>query len=347
MSSTHSAHTTPAAPTTGEVEQIAPGIYRIGVPLPGNPLRMTNTWLVMGGPRHLLIDNGFNMPECFEALMAGLGSLNVPLNSLDCFLTHTHTDHTGLTHCLAVAPEARIFTSAGDGAAMNHAVNNERHWRDLFHSMLPHGFSQGDIDRLLSAHPAKIYAPPQALNFTPVGEGDVLEYGAYKLRVLSVPGHTPDHVALLDEERGLFFAGDHILGRITPNIAPWASMPNPLGSYLKSLDRTRGLPIRLTLPGHRAVIEDTRARIDELKAHHAARLDEVRGILRTGGQMSASAVARRMSWNLRYPDWDAFPVQQRWFATGEGLSHLRHLHAIGEVSLHTGADGSISFALAE
>ena len=32
-----------------------------------------------------------------------------------------------------------------------------------------------------------------------------------------------------------------------------------------------------------------------------------------------------MDWDLSYKTWDEFPVQQKWFAIGEVIAHLRYL----------------------
>ena len=55
------------------VEQVADGIWRIGVELPQNPLRELNSYLIKGkeNERDLLIDTGFRREECREALFAG------------------------------------------------------------------------------------------------------------------------------------------------------------------------------------------------------------------------------------------------------------------------------------
>lgn len=52
--------------------QIEENIYSIYVPLPENPLRNLNSYLIKGeGGRSLLIDTGFRRDECREALLAG------------------------------------------------------------------------------------------------------------------------------------------------------------------------------------------------------------------------------------------------------------------------------------
>jgi hypothetical protein len=32
-----------------------------------------------------------------------------------------------------------------------------------------------------------------------------------------------------------------------------------------------------------------------------------------------------MTWDIKCNSWEAFPVAQRWFATGEAIAHLRFL----------------------
>ena len=49
-----------------------PDIYKIYVPLPNNPLKNLNSYVVKTENKNLIIDTGFNMPECYEALTEGL-----------------------------------------------------------------------------------------------------------------------------------------------------------------------------------------------------------------------------------------------------------------------------------
>ena len=62
----------PAAPYA--VAEILPGLFRIPVPLPRNPLGELNAYLIRGqeGQRSLLIDTGVRTPECRQALREGL-----------------------------------------------------------------------------------------------------------------------------------------------------------------------------------------------------------------------------------------------------------------------------------
>lgn len=82
------------------VTKIASGLYAIAVPLPNNPLKNLNAYVVTGS-RNLLIDTGFRQKECRDALLSGLQELGISMEHTDIFLTHLHSDHTGL------APEIR------------------------------------------------------------------------------------------------------------------------------------------------------------------------------------------------------------------------------------------------
>lgn len=133
---------------------------------------------------------------------------------------------------------------------------------------------------------------------------------------------------MYEPNKKIFLAGDHILIDITPNIQCWSDDQNPLQNNLASLDKVNDMEIDFVLPGHRRIITDHKARIAELKKHHEKRLKEVLSIL--GAELqTAFQVASRMTWDLDCDSWEEFPRQQKWFATGEAIAHLRYLERKG------------------
>jgi len=116
-----------------------------------------------------------------------------------------------------------------------------------------------------------------------------------------------------------------LLEDITPNIQCWSEDDDPLKDYLKSLDKVYPLKVDRVLPGHRRLFENYTQRIDELKHHHDVRVREVVDILIQTSPLSAFDVASKMKWDIVADSWDDFPVAQKWFATGEAISHLRYL----------------------
>ena len=126
-------------------------------------------------------------------------------------------------------------------------------------------------------------------------------------------------------DKRFLIAGDHLLEDITPNIQCWSEDSDPLKDYLESLDKVYSLNVDQVLPGHRRLFENYTQRIDELKHHHELRLREVTDILVQASSLSAFEVASRMKWDIKAYSWDDFPIAQKWFATGEAISHLKYL----------------------
>lgn len=155
--------------------QIEGNIFSIYVPLPENPLRNLNSYLVKGAPgeRSLLIDTGFRREECREALLTGLEELGVRLEETDICLTHLHSDHSGLAAELA-APGAKIYISREDGTRLEQFRQASNTHRTEEYSML--GFSEEEIG-FLKDSPMRKYNTVKKADFTYVGEGDALQYG--------------------------------------------------------------------------------------------------------------------------------------------------------------------------
>ena len=65
------------------LEEIVPSLYRTEIPLPNNPLKWLNAYIVKGGDRFLIIDTGFNREECLNAMNASLRKLDVDLMKTD------------------------------------------------------------------------------------------------------------------------------------------------------------------------------------------------------------------------------------------------------------------------
>jgi metal-dependent hydrolase (beta-lactamase superfamily II) len=82
-------------------EKILPNLYRIKVPLPGSPLKATNSYVIKGTERSLIIDTGWNREDCMTALISGLKECGVDSSQADFFVTHMHADHSGLVSTLA------------------------------------------------------------------------------------------------------------------------------------------------------------------------------------------------------------------------------------------------------
>ncbi len=311
-------------------EEVAPSIFRVEIPLPNNPLRSLNSYFIKGHKRTLIVDTGFNIPECKKAMMTALDELDINLDETDFFLTHNHADHSGLVADLTQGnTSSQIYCSKIDAELINQTITAE-FWQETNKNYSLYGFPQEYLKEALAMNPAKNYCVPHALDFTFVNEGTVIEVDPYRFVCVFTPGHTPGHMCLYEPAKKLFFSGDHILARITPNITPWPEFANPLAKYHESLCKVDKLDIDLILPGHRHTIKNHKTRIKELIEHHKKRLEEIMVILNNSPQ-SAYQVATKMTWSLSYHNWDDFPLPQKWFASGEAASHLEYLVKNGKL----------------
>ena len=77
---------------------------------------------------------------------------------------------------------------------------------------------------------------------------------------------------------GLLFSGDHLLPRISPNIA-LMDMPggdlNPLSDFMTSLELVGKLSVDEVLPAHEYRFAGLEQRVRQLRAHHEVRLEEL------------------------------------------------------------------------
>ena len=305
--------------------KIAENIYRKVVPLPNNPLREINSYIILG-EKSLVIDTGFNRPECEEALQSAFDELGI--TDTDLFITHLHSDHCGLVPKFA-SQGSTVYSGETDGELINFEVGN-LYWRILDDLFIKYGFPKATFGRNTDIHPGRKYCHEKRIDFKYVNEGDVLNYGGYELKAIETPGHTPGHMCLYDEKKKILFCGDHILGTITPNICIEISSDNPLKDYIESLKKIDKLDVEILLTAHGTPVENMHERIAELLKHHEDRLAEVEKIL--GDQWKTSyECARDMTWEIECRNWDEFPAPQKWFATGEAISHLQYLYSQGRV----------------
>jgi glyoxylase-like metal-dependent hydrolase (beta-lactamase superfamily II) len=125
----------------------------------------------------------------------------------------------------------------------------------------------------------------------------------------------------------VLLAGDHLLPDITPAVGVYPeSKPDPLGSYLASLERTIALAPRLALPAHGEPIEDPAGRARQILEHHRGRLEDTAAALgqdpRTGYEISRTL----------FPG--SHGPSHRRFAVAETLAHLERLAADGGAARH-------------
>ncbi len=308
-------------------EKIFSNLFRIEVPIPHSPLKATNAYLIKGTERNLLIDTGQNRPESLSALRKGLAELSVDMHATDIFLTHMHADHSGLLPFLQT-DKTRVFASKTDADSVNYMLTSKSPMEKLFHAACRNGFSPEEARAAITRHPGNDVGERNPLNFTWVSEGNKIDIDDYHFICVETPGHTRGHVCLYEPVKQLLLAGDHVLGDISPNITHYIGDDNPLKDFLNSLEKVSAFTVKSVLPGHRRIFCNCRERIAELLEHHQRRAEEVLAILQSG-PMTGYRIAAQMTWDMVFNEWEDVAPAQKYFATGEALSHIHYLEHQG------------------
>ena len=312
------------------MEEIRPNLFRLPIPLPDSPLKYLNAYVIKSDDRNLIVDTGLNRKVCLEAMQAGLEALQIDLARTDFFITHLHADHFGLVHRL-VTDTSRIYFNRPDA----ELIESWEGFGPMIAFAGRNGFPQEELRAALDAHPGHKFGSSWIPELKLLLQGETIQIGPYCFECTETPGHTLGHTCLYEPSEKIFIAGDHMLIDITPNIQCWMDSQNPLKSYLNSLDKVSHLDVDIVLPGHRRVFTHFHQRIQELKQHHHKRLEEVETILSKCPGQSAFGVASQMTWDIKSESWDAFPIAQKWFATGEAIAHLRYLEMEGRLNRRT------------
>jgi glyoxylase-like metal-dependent hydrolase (beta-lactamase superfamily II) len=313
-------------------EQILPNIYRIEIPLPRNPLKAVNCYLIKGQDRFLLIDTGMNREECLRPMLSSLEKLGVGLKKTDFFITHLHADHRGLVGKLSTETSKIYFNQVEASLLDSGGQRPKEAFQRIFKFYRSHGFPEDELEKATQDHPGFHFSPKRPLAYFALKENDTIDIGDYSFTCIETPGHSPGHMCLYETNKKILVSGDHILSDITPNTTWWPELPNALKDYLASLEKVYALDVDLVLAGHRRTLNDHRKRITELKEHHKNRLREVVSALEEGDK-TAWEVAPCITWDIDYSSWELFPPVQKWFAMGEIIAHLIYLEANGRIRM--------------
>jgi glyoxylase-like metal-dependent hydrolase (beta-lactamase superfamily II) len=302
--------------------EVAPGIHRIPLPLPGDSLKAVNIYAISDGERVVLIDGGWALEQAEELLAQSLRTIGYGLRDVrDYLVTHLHRDH--YTQAVALRRHHGGRVSVGEG---------ERACLELIHTVTTHP----DVVRLhdagaleLSRMLAEWHGERDLLNWeqpdTWLSDGTDIPLETRALRVIATPGHTRGHVVFHDADARTLFAGDHVLPHITPSIGVELNRPrSPLRDYLASLELIRALPDARLLPAHGPVADSVHVRIDELLAHHDQRLAATAAAI-DGGAHTAFDVAHVLPWTRRRRRFAELDVFNQILAIFETLAHLRVL----------------------
>jgi glyoxylase-like metal-dependent hydrolase (beta-lactamase superfamily II) len=325
---------------------VAPGIFRIPLPMPQDGLKAVNVYAIVSGPGVVLIDGGWAIVEAEQRLADSLALMGFGLEHVtDVLVTHAHRDHYTLAVIIRRKWGARVSIGAAERASITElTVRTE--WEPPRQVAMLRRAGASELGEVMLAAETpfdnSVWAQPDRW----LDDGSLITLPDQReLGVLHTPGHTAGHVVFHDREQGVLFAGDHVLPHITPSIGFEQIPPRlPLADYLTSLALLRRLPDARLLPAHGPASQHVHQRVDELLEHHAQRLEAAMKPL-AHDAVTAFEVAKQLTWTRRHrplPDLD--PVNQA-LATLETAAHLDVLAERGHIRRQEDPDGLIRYAL--
>lgn len=250
-----------------EVYKIRQGVFAIYEP---RQLEEVISYLIVGDRRALLFDTGM-----------GIGNIQAVTNSLtklpvSVLNSHTHNDHVGDNWRFS-----DIYGMDTDFTRANARGSQADAQAELAPGQLcgplPAGFD------------AKAYATKPFHITHWLHDGDTIDLGRRTLKVIATPGHTPDAIALLldqknneknDEKNGLLFTGDSFyLGPI------YLYRPETnLDAYVACMQKLAALAphLQLLLPSHNTPVADPSYLAKVVTAIQQVRRGEVKAVITDG-----------------------------------------------------------------
>jgi glyoxylase-like metal-dependent hydrolase (beta-lactamase superfamily II) len=294
-----------------------------------------------------VVDPGLPGEDSFRDLTDRLGRAGYRVSDVHTVVvTHSHPDHFGgamrlraesgadiLTHeTFRLMWDSRDLDEHEDSSALdlNDPEARSEAIEQVFSRPTPWGGKrsrppQEFIDRMIRERgTGRGYMTPEPS--IAVRDGAIVTLARREWIAIHTPGHTYDHLCLLDPEHGIVFTGDHVLPSITPHISGLTPHHDPLAMFFESLTRMADMAdVSIALPAHGHPFADLRGRSQDIIDHHGERLDIIR---QASTELPNGTVNDYMRVLFRERSWGDM-------AESETYAHLEHLRELGEFARNT------------
>lgn len=174
------------------VRKVSEGIFEIDTKTLGHE-KLISSYLIIGNEKTMLLDPGF--PSSVPTVLEEMKNAGIIQDKLDYIaITHSHIDHAGGVGIIAGgAPNAKVIT----------------HQRGSFYlrnSAKIAGGSSMVFGELAKDLGMPVDVPIERIGL--VGDGDVIDLGGKEIEMFYTPGHSGDHLSMLERTSGTLFTGD-------------------------------------------------------------------------------------------------------------------------------------------
>jgi glyoxylase-like metal-dependent hydrolase (beta-lactamase superfamily II) len=339
------------ARASDEITEVAPGVLRLQLPMGFTGLGHVNTYVLEGPGGVAVVDPGLPGKETALVLRQRLHAAGVPMDKItEVVVTHSHPDHFGGAGLLARASSAPLvasdcFSTWWDAAepdlaedpAEGTTADPDPYDDGLAHDHTPRRTARGRVVspfgqptpwggrtfrpplpvrvrfRVRSVVGGRWFAAPRVDRR--VADGAEVTLAGRRWTAMITPGHTADHLCLIDGDGGVLLSGDHVLPTITPHISGLAG-PDPLADYVASLRRVAEVSDgMIALPAHGHPFTDLAGRAAAIIEHHDERIDRLEALLEADSPSTVDDLSMALFG----------PHGRDPLAVSETYAHLEHL----------------------
>ena len=331
-----------------EIVEVAPGILRTQLPANITGLGHVNMYVLEDERGAAVVDPGMPTKESWLAVNERLKRIGVPVRRIhSVIVTHSHPDHYGAAERIRSESGGDIIThrlfktfydpteppdlDVEEAATFMRSPFDPPPWGGEPMKM---EFGRRVRFKLAQTFPRLLRVPTPTVRVT---EADRVTFARREWIPVHTPGHTADHLCLFDPETGTLLSGDHVLPNITPHISGLTAHGDPLTLFFDSLDKigTFADQVKVSLPAHGNPFTNTGERVEQIKQHHAERLQKLRDVsIDFDRPASVNEFAQHLF----------SPRAQGSMADSEAYAHLEHLRLLGEFEQRS-VDGLFEYVI--
>jgi len=264
------------------IKEIKPDIFVITTKSRFPVLKPPVKLYLLAGENSLLFDAGYGLKsdvsyvkKHIDTIVSQYSSQGKPFNLSWILPSHSHADHFSGSLEMKKLTGSNILLT-------NHMKQTLKSRSSYIGKYYEKNENTGHLRKLASKFMILINEKILGMKF--IKKPDKVVKSGYKIfisgriwEILSLPGHSSDHVGLYCETEGILLGGDNILR----SVITWLGPPDSnLIEYEKSLYKMLHLPnLKIIFPAHGSPVIKPHQRIREILSHRKKRLGNVHEII--------------------------------------------------------------------
>lgn len=327
------------------MKEVYPGIFRIIEKGALRNLKPPENIYIFAGSDGLICDAGYGNKKTVKKLIADIKKIEELSKKQDksfhltrVFITHSHPDHFSGLKLLRKHLDVKVVVTKKTA----DIIKNKKSFIRIHHA------STEDLMKDNSSFFSRLwggihgifrwffYKPLFGLTFLKnpdivIEENSEISINGEIWTIFPTPGHASDHVSLYNEKKGVLFAGDNILRRVTT----WLGPPDShLSDYIQTIENLSRLPnLQVIFSAHGGPITNPKERIQEILKHRLRRTDQVQNIIQKKGAkgISPDEIIKELYPNAK--------LMKHELARGWVVLTLRYLEELNKIKSVSGKKG--------